>query len=808
MGEFEELSVEVDESEDSKDTAASVEAAVKQKEEILAIGAAEVRNHRLDWNLTVYQPIAGNFYPVSHCSQVTGRHAWVACFGCSSQQGHSSPTAPPSSRCWLVFKLSVHRLSSPASPSSHARPQLTAGAFIADSTAQLSLLVDCPLGAWQTGRSKSCCTGEHWGDVGVGCGVVSRTDSTWLVVKAAGLTDSTVACELTQRAFLLVDQPASGAASLADGQIEVMLHPYSAGGPATGGSEPGRQAAGSDAAPVSAEEAWLVPRGSSRSDATLACESTQEPCESTQEPCESTQEPCESTQEPCESTQEPSLLVDRPTTGGDESGRRADQSHAAPVSIGEVWAWVGEPIISNSGKGVWGRVGGRMISDDGKGVAEVLDEKVCDSHDSCTPLAVVGFIRFALHPSAPSDTDCYGGDPGHAGDSGSGAAAGASSIDALNNEDSVVRGSEEWLSEDSVAVNDSASIVDSGKVADAASNGAVNSEDREWASGNRGGAAGAAADSEEIQPPSGRRKLGSKDKRHERLGSKGKRKRGREEKERGEAAGGGVREGGGKGGVRGEAARWRKEHAERMVSPLQLAFAREPSLCSSPFALRLTKAPCRSPTAVRLLPRTCCSTLTRLLRALLPHTVLPCALLARACAPCCHAPSWHAPAHPVAMRPPGTRLRTLLPCALLACACAPCCHAPSWHAPAHPAAMRPPGTHLRTLLHAPSWHTPAHPAATRPPGTRLRTLLPRALLSPPIFEGCLPQLPTSIASADVAEPTATTEVVVVAPSSEWGQRKGGRGRGGGEGASTSGGVDAGNAGAGGCCHRRWWWLCS
>ncbi|CAI7905692.1 unnamed protein product [Closterium sp. NIES-54] len=150
----------------------------------------------------------------------------------SSQQGRSLPTAPPSSRCWLVFKLSVHRPSSPASPSSHARPQLTAGAFIADSTAQLSLLVDRPLGA----------------------------------------------------------------ASLADGQIEVMLHRRlkrsSAGGPATGGSEPGRRAAGSDAAPVSAEEAWLEPRGSSRSDATLACESTQEP----------------------------SLLVDRPTTGGDESG--------------------------------------------------------------------------------------------------------------------------------------------------------------------------------------------------------------------------------------------------------------------------------------------------------------------------------------------------------------------------------------------------------------------------------------------------------------------------------------------------------
>ncbi|CAI5488501.1 unnamed protein product, partial [Closterium sp. Naga37s-1] len=46
-----------------------------------------VRNHRSDWNLTVYQPIAGNFYP------------------------------------------------------------LTAGAFIADSTTQLSLLVDRPLGA-------------------------------------------------------------------------------------------------------------------------------------------------------------------------------------------------------------------------------------------------------------------------------------------------------------------------------------------------------------------------------------------------------------------------------------------------------------------------------------------------------------------------------------------------------------------------------------------------------------------------------------------------------------------------------------
>ncbi|CAI5530929.1 unnamed protein product [Closterium sp. Naga37s-1] len=217
----------------------------------------------------------------------------------------------------------------------------------------------------------------------------------------------------------------------------------------------------------------------------------------------------------------------------------------------------------------------RMISDDGEGVAEVLDEKVCDSHDNCTPLAVVGFIRFALHPSAPSDTDCYGGDPGDAGDSDSGAAAGASSINALNNEDSAVTGSEEWVSEDSVAVSDSASVVDSGEVADAASNGEVNSEDREWASGNRGGAAGAAADSEESQPPSGRRKLGSKDKRHERLGGKGKRRRGREEKERGEAAGGGVGESGGKGGVRGEAARWRKEHTERMVSPLQLAFARE-----------------------------------------------------------------------------------------------------------------------------------------------------------------------------------------------------------------------------------------
>ncbi|CAI5976166.1 unnamed protein product [Closterium sp. NIES-65] len=65
----------------------------------------------------------------------------------SSQQGCSLPTAPPSSRRWLVFKSSVHRPSSLASRSSHARPQLTAEAFIADSTAQLSLLVDRPLGA-------------------------------------------------------------------------------------------------------------------------------------------------------------------------------------------------------------------------------------------------------------------------------------------------------------------------------------------------------------------------------------------------------------------------------------------------------------------------------------------------------------------------------------------------------------------------------------------------------------------------------------------------------------------------------------
>ncbi|CAI5497057.1 unnamed protein product [Closterium sp. Naga37s-1] len=42
MGEFEELSVEDDESEDSDDTAASVEAAVKLKEEIVAMEAAAV----------------------------------------------------------------------------------------------------------------------------------------------------------------------------------------------------------------------------------------------------------------------------------------------------------------------------------------------------------------------------------------------------------------------------------------------------------------------------------------------------------------------------------------------------------------------------------------------------------------------------------------------------------------------------------------------------------------------------------------------------------------------------------------------
>ncbi|CAI5488484.1 unnamed protein product [Closterium sp. Naga37s-1] len=42
MGEFEELSVEDDESEETDDTAASVEAAVKQKEEIVAMEAAAV----------------------------------------------------------------------------------------------------------------------------------------------------------------------------------------------------------------------------------------------------------------------------------------------------------------------------------------------------------------------------------------------------------------------------------------------------------------------------------------------------------------------------------------------------------------------------------------------------------------------------------------------------------------------------------------------------------------------------------------------------------------------------------------------
>ncbi|CAI5529827.1 unnamed protein product [Closterium sp. Naga37s-1] len=42
MGELEKLSTKVDESEDTDDTAASVEAAVKQKEEIVAMEAAAV----------------------------------------------------------------------------------------------------------------------------------------------------------------------------------------------------------------------------------------------------------------------------------------------------------------------------------------------------------------------------------------------------------------------------------------------------------------------------------------------------------------------------------------------------------------------------------------------------------------------------------------------------------------------------------------------------------------------------------------------------------------------------------------------
>ncbi|CAI7792786.1 unnamed protein product [Closterium sp. NIES-54] len=77
-------------------------------------------------------------------------------------------------------------------------------------------------------------------------------------------------------------------------------------------------------------------------------------------------------------------------------------------------------------------------------------------------------------------------------------------------------------------------------------------------------------------------------------------------------------------------------------------------------------------------------------------------------------------------------------------------------------------------------------------------------ITPPIFEGCLPQLRTFVASATAAaaEPTTTTEVAAVAASSSgWGQCKGGRGRGGGGGASTTGGVVAGNAGAGGVATR-------
>ncbi|CAI5473497.1 unnamed protein product [Closterium sp. Yama58-4] len=222
----------------------------------------------------------------------------------------------------------------------------------------------------------------------------------------------------------------------------------------------------------------------------------------------------------------------------------------------------------------------RMISDDGKGVGEVLDEKVCDSHDNCTPLAVVGFIRFALHPSTPNDTDCYGGDPGPAEESGSSAAAGASSSEALNCEDSADTGSVEWVSGDSDVDSDSASVRDSGEVADAsASDGALNSEDKERASGDSGAAAAAAGVAEakdsKSQQLTGRRKLGGKERRDAMLGGKGKHERGREGKERDEVTVEGMGEGGVKGSVKGEAARWRKEHAERLLSPLQLAFARE-----------------------------------------------------------------------------------------------------------------------------------------------------------------------------------------------------------------------------------------
>ncbi|CAI7789809.1 unnamed protein product [Closterium sp. NIES-53] len=80
--------------------------------------------------------------------------------------------------------------------------------------------------------------------------------------------------------------------------------------------------------------------------------------------------------------------------------------------------------------------------------------------------------------------------------------------------------------------------------------------------------------------------------------------------------------------------------------------------------------------------------------------------------------------------------------------------------------------------------------------SRLRTIASTIdAVVPPIFEGCaLLQLPTTIASAAVAEPSTTTKVAAASTlSGGQGRHMGGHGHGGGGNAGTPGGVDAGSA---------------
>ncbi|CAI5537097.1 unnamed protein product [Closterium sp. Naga37s-1] len=100
-----------------------------------------VRDSRPDWTLTVKEPIAGNFYPVSNSLTQMLRSTSEVLIA-SSLSPLSHPSLPPLTPAPL--SPSFPPLSHPSPPS---LPQVTVGAFIGDGEAQLSLLVDRAAGA-------------------------------------------------------------------------------------------------------------------------------------------------------------------------------------------------------------------------------------------------------------------------------------------------------------------------------------------------------------------------------------------------------------------------------------------------------------------------------------------------------------------------------------------------------------------------------------------------------------------------------------------------------------------------------------